>query len=702
MNGIELPSSQGYGGSCCVSVTERLILHSLQESSNFDCFAAVDMEQGSSSNPTSKKRKGIYSGNNEDGVLPPTNPVSPPNLDEARNPAMVYLIAEAIILQINPGEDIIARIRSFYEQAPDDLRIRSAFGVISSAVLGNDVSVPMTVKSMCEILSLSGSFGANENGIVTVSLANNEGRVIGGRVVGEMMAATLVTVELCRLLRKGNEDPCGYYFNPTEEDLIKHYLLKKIFGERTDIELKVIDLLKVEPSDIPQLCKVSGKETSEWYFYTQKDPNYLSGTTGTNRATAKGNWRTSGSDKEIYTDKGALIGMRKTLIFYQGKSSGRKITEWSIHEYRAENIKNEGSWLICKLFTSQRKTKADRPRLPPGALNIRGDQPVQEVPASNQPVQQVSLFNQPSHQPQGQECSVFNQIPSQQPLYHFPGPSDALLPPGALNIRGDQPVQEVPASNQPVQQVSLFNQPSHQPQGQECSVFNQIPSQQPLYHFPGPSDALLPPGALNIRGDQPVQEVPASNQPVQQVSLFNQPSHQPQGQECSVFNQIPSQQPLYHFPGPSDALLPPGALNIRGDQPVQEVPASNQPVQQVSLFNQPSHQPQGQECSVFNQIPSQQPLYHFPGPSDALLPPGALNIRGDQPVQEVPASNQPVQQVSLFNQPSHQLLYQSQGPGYHVFNQLSSHQPLHQDQLNQDQLNQMINSMVDPEWDAKP
>jgi predicted DNA-binding protein with PD1-like motif len=49
---------------------------------------------------------------------------------------------------------------------------------------------------MCEILSLSGSFGVNENGIVTVSLANNEGRVIGGRVVGEMMAATLVTVSI--------------------------------------------------------------------------------------------------------------------------------------------------------------------------------------------------------------------------------------------------------------------------------------------------------------------------------------------------------------------------------------------------------------------------------------------------------------------------------------------------------------------------
>jgi predicted DNA-binding protein with PD1-like motif len=51
-------------------------------------------------------------------------------------------------------------------------------------------------QGMCEILSLTGSFGANENGIVTVSLANKEGHVIGGRVVGEMMAATLVTVSI--------------------------------------------------------------------------------------------------------------------------------------------------------------------------------------------------------------------------------------------------------------------------------------------------------------------------------------------------------------------------------------------------------------------------------------------------------------------------------------------------------------------------
>jgi hypothetical protein len=96
------------------------------------------------------------------------------------------------------------------------------------------------------------------------------------------------------------------YFNPTEEDLIKHYLLKKISGERTDVELKVINLLTVEPSDIPHICK--------------------SGIAGTNRSTAKGNWRTTGNDKEIYTDSRVLIGMRKMLSFYQGKSSSGKIT----------------------------------------------------------------------------------------------------------------------------------------------------------------------------------------------------------------------------------------------------------------------------------------------------------------------------------------------------------------------------------------
>jgi hypothetical protein len=110
--------------------------------------------------------------------------------------------------------------------------------------------------------------------------------------------------------------------------------------------------------------------------------------------------------------------MRKMLSFYQGKSSSGKITNGlSIHEYRAQNTENEGSWIICKLFKRQRKTKADRPRLPPGALNIRGYQPVPEVTVSNQP----------SHQPQGPEFSVFNQIPSHQPLYQSQGPVYMLL-----------------------------------------------------------------------------------------------------------------------------------------------------------------------------------------------------------------------------------------------------------------------------------
>ncbi|XP_022736817.1 NAC domain-containing protein 100-like [Durio zibethinus] len=157
----------------------------------------------------------------------------------------------------------------------------------------------------------------------------------------------------------GQEDdqmnlPPGFRFHPTDEELISHYLYKKVldinFSARAIGE---VDLNKSEPWDLPWKAKMGEKE---WYFFCVRDKKYPTGLR-TNRATNSGYWKATGKDKEIYRGK-SLVGMKKTLVFYKGRAPKGEKTNWVMHEYRVEGkysvhnlpktAKNE--WVICRVF----------------------------------------------------------------------------------------------------------------------------------------------------------------------------------------------------------------------------------------------------------------------------------------------------------------------------------------------------------------
>ncbi|KAL6349395.1 hypothetical protein AAG906_034052 [Vitis piasezkii] len=153
--------------------------------------------------------------------------------------------------------------------------------------------------------------------------------------------------------------PPGFRFHPTDEELVDYYLRKKVASRRIDLDvIKDVDLYKIEPWDLQELCKIGTEEQNEWYFFSHKDKKYPTGTR-TNRATKAGFWKATGRDKAIYC-KHSLIGMRKTLVFYKGRAPNGQKSDWIMHEYRLETNENgtpqEEGWVVCRVFKKRMAT----------------------------------------------------------------------------------------------------------------------------------------------------------------------------------------------------------------------------------------------------------------------------------------------------------------------------------------------------------
>ncbi|XP_057952639.1 NAC domain-containing protein 100-like [Malania oleifera] len=148
--------------------------------------------------------------------------------------------------------------------------------------------------------------------------------------------------------------PPGFRFHPTDEELITHYLCKKVLDcDFSATAIGEVDLNKCEPWDLPRKAKMGEKE---WYFFCVRDRKYPTGLR-TNRATKAGYWKATGKDKEIFRGK-SLVGMKKTLVFYEGRAPKGEKSNWVMHEYRLEgklsfhNLPKtaQNEWVICRVF----------------------------------------------------------------------------------------------------------------------------------------------------------------------------------------------------------------------------------------------------------------------------------------------------------------------------------------------------------------
>ncbi|KAF5735849.1 putative transcription factor [Tripterygium wilfordii] len=161
--------------------------------------------------------------------------------------------------------------------------------------------------------------------------------------------------------------PVGYRFHPTDEELVVHYLRKKVF----DLPLPAsvipdLDVFQTHPWSLP------GDLKEKRYFFSKRERN--NNDNGKKRKRVKtsdgsGYWKPNGKERKIVDPvSNEVVGLKKSLVFCQYSTahfecSTNTETEWVMHEFRlfgnqiSMKALMKETWVVHSLFQKKRKPK---------------------------------------------------------------------------------------------------------------------------------------------------------------------------------------------------------------------------------------------------------------------------------------------------------------------------------------------------------
>ncbi|XP_047341610.1 NAC domain-containing protein 17-like isoform X2 [Impatiens glandulifera] len=160
-------------------------------------------------------------------------------------------------------------------------------------------------------------------------------------------------------LGDGKGWPPGFRFHPTDEELVVYYLKRKMC--RRKLKPDVIgetDVYKWDPEELPGVSKLKSRDR-QWYFFSPRDRKYPNGARS-NRATRQGYWKATGKDR-IITCNSRPVGLKKTLVFYEGRAPSGKRTDWVMHEYTMDEEELQRCQRVKEYFALYKVYKKSGP-----------------------------------------------------------------------------------------------------------------------------------------------------------------------------------------------------------------------------------------------------------------------------------------------------------------------------------------------------
>ncbi|XP_019232702.1 PREDICTED: NAC domain-containing protein 41-like isoform X2 [Nicotiana attenuata] len=162
--------------------------------------------------------------------------------------------------------------------------------------------------------------------------------------------------------------PIGFRFRPTDEELLVHYLSRKIFSMPLPALIipEILDVFVSFPSDLP------GDLRENRYFFSKANGDINS--KGCSRLISgkdcSGYWKAvgqgqlivvpiSGSAVSEQQQQRLLLGMKKALRFYQTTRSECLRTRWIMHQYSLVTISSSdqnvnmmqvGDWSVFRIY----------------------------------------------------------------------------------------------------------------------------------------------------------------------------------------------------------------------------------------------------------------------------------------------------------------------------------------------------------------
>ncbi|KAL3834324.1 hypothetical protein ACJIZ3_009060 [Penstemon smallii] len=152
--------------------------------------------------------------------------------------------------------------------------------------------------------------------------------------------------------------PPGYHFNPTDDELIVHYLKKKTMNEPIPYsKISEVNIYQYNPQQLSE--KFPPLEENILYFFTPRDRKFQR-SNRVNRVAGNGNWKATAKDKSVCYN-GEVVGFKKVLVFYEGNSK----TNWIMYEYalKEHNPKRNSTnnmrmddWFLCRIHNRDDKS----------------------------------------------------------------------------------------------------------------------------------------------------------------------------------------------------------------------------------------------------------------------------------------------------------------------------------------------------------